>query len=37
MKDERLALVPKILETEKGEDLEDDRRNLAVLRRLAAE
>lgn len=36
MRDERLAMVPKILETPKGDDLEEDRVNLAVLRRLAA-
>ncbi len=36
MKDSRLALVPKILETPKGDDLEEDRVNLALLRKLAA-
>ena len=36
MQDERLVHVPKILETPKGEDLEDDRINLALLRRLAS-
>jgi deoxyribonuclease-4 len=35
MKDERLAQIPKILETPKGEDLKEDRMNLALLRRLA--
>jgi deoxyribonuclease IV len=35
MKDERFAGIPKILETPKGEDLKEDRMNLAVLRRLA--
>ena len=35
MRDERLVNVPKILETPKDDDLEDDRINLAVLRRLA--
>jgi deoxyribonuclease-4 len=35
MKDERFAGIPKILETPKGEDLKEDRMNLALLRRLA--
>ncbi|HEY6191424.1 MAG TPA: deoxyribonuclease IV [Bacteroidota bacterium] len=35
MKDERLAQIPKILETPKGEDLKEDRMNLALLRKLA--
>lgn len=35
MMDERFARIPKILETPKGEDLKEDRMNLAVLRRLA--
>src|SRR2546421_7106407 len=35
MKDDRLLKVPKILETPKGEDLKEDRMNLALLRRLA--
>jgi endonuclease IV len=36
MGDPRLAAVPKYLETPKDEDtLEQDRKNLAVLRRLA--
>jgi endonuclease IV len=36
MNDPRLAGIPKFLETPKDEDtLEQDRRNLAVLRRLA--
>jgi len=35
MKDDRLLKVPKILETPKGEDLREDRMNLALLRRLA--
>jgi deoxyribonuclease-4 len=35
MQDERLANVPKILETPKGEDLAEDKMNLKVLRRLA--
>jgi deoxyribonuclease-4 len=33
--DERLKDIPKILETPKGEDLEEDRMNLKVLRELA--
>ena len=36
MQDERLAGIPKILETPKGEDLREDRINLATLRRLAS-
>ena len=36
MQDARLAGIPKILETPKGEDGEFDRMNLATLRRLAA-
>lgn len=36
MQDERLESVPKILETPKGKDLKEDRRNLRTLRRLAA-
>jgi deoxyribonuclease-4 len=35
MRDERLRNIPKVLETHKGPDLEDDRQNLARLRRLA--
>ena len=35
MKDERFAKIPKILETPKGEDLKEDKVNLAVLRKLA--
>jgi deoxyribonuclease-4 len=35
MRDGRMAEIPKILETPKGEDLKEDRMNLAVLRRLA--
>ncbi len=35
MQDDRLANIPKILETPKGEDLREDRMNLALLRRLA--
>ncbi len=35
MRDERLAGVPKILETPKGEDLREDRMNLNLLRKLA--
>ncbi len=35
MRDERFISIPKILETPKGEDLEEDRMNLATLRRLA--
>jgi deoxyribonuclease-4 len=34
--DRRFALIPKILETPKGPDLEEDRMNLATLRSLAA-
>ncbi len=34
--DERLAHVPKILETPKGKELKEDRRNLRVLRSLVA-
>ncbi len=34
MRDRRFARIPKILETPKGKDLEFDRMNLAVLRRL---
>lgn len=37
MQDARVAGIPKILETPKGEDGESDRMNLATLRRLAAE
>lgn len=37
MNDKRLADVPKILETPKEKDLEDDRINLALLRQLADE
>lgn len=35
MRAPRLAAIPRVLETPKGEDLEEDRRNLATLRRLA--
>jgi len=34
VRDERLRHVPKILETPKGEDLSEDRKNLALLRKL---
>jgi len=37
MRDERFAAVAKIIETPPGEDHADDRRNLALLRRLAGE
>jgi len=37
MQDARFAAIPKILETPKGENNEDDLRNLALLRRLAGE
>lgn len=36
MQDSRLAAIPKILETPKGEDLKEDKMNLSVLRKLAA-
>jgi len=35
MRDDRLRDIPKVLETHKGPDLEDDRQNLALLRELA--
>lgn len=35
MQDPRLRMIPKILETPKGNDLKEDRMNLAKLRRLA--
>lgn len=35
MQDSRLIHIPKILETQKSEDLEEDRMNLSVLKRLA--
>jgi deoxyribonuclease-4 len=35
MQDERLHHIPKILETPKGEDLKEDKINLAVLRKLS--
>lgn len=35
MQDPRILSIPRILETPKGEDLEEDRVNLATLRRLA--
>ncbi len=35
MQDERFAAIPKLLETPKGDDYEDDKRNLALLRKLA--
>jgi deoxyribonuclease-4 len=35
LRDERLRVVPMILETPKGDDLAEDRMNLATLRRLA--
>jgi deoxyribonuclease-4 len=35
MQDPRLTAIPKVLETHKDPDLEDDRRNLALLRELA--
>ena len=34
MQDERLQYIPKILETPKGEDLKEDKMNLALLRKL---
>lgn len=34
MNDHRLAALPKILETEKGEDMHEDVENMAVLRSL---
>jgi deoxyribonuclease IV len=37
MQDSRFATVPKILETPKGEDLKEDKMNLAVLRKLVRE
>lgn len=37
MRDARVAQVPKLLETPKGKDYQDDLRNLALLRRLAGE
>ncbi|MDI6802637.1 MAG: deoxyribonuclease IV [Bacteroidota bacterium] len=37
MQDKRLAKIPKILETPKGGEMEEDRINLAVLRKLAKE
>jgi deoxyribonuclease-4 len=36
MRDARLVNIPKILETPKGEDLQEDRMNLAMLKNLAA-
>ncbi len=36
MTDRRLKKIPKILETPKGDDMAEDRMNLAVLRKLAA-
>ncbi len=35
MRDQRLKDIPKVLETRKGPELEEDRRNLALLRQLA--
>jgi deoxyribonuclease IV len=35
MKDNRIAHIPKILETQKSEDLHEDKRNIGILRRLA--
>ncbi|MFQ5740150.1 MAG: deoxyribonuclease IV [Acidobacteriota bacterium] len=35
LQDDRFSAIPKILETPKGRDLKEDRRNLRVLRRLA--
>jgi len=35
MQDERFRTIPKLLETPKGEDYDDDLRNLALLRKLA--
>ena len=37
MQDERLVHIPKILETPKSEDLEEDRMNLSLLKKLALE
>lgn len=37
MQDKRLTKIPKILETPKGAEMEEDRMNLAVLRKLARE
>lgn len=37
MNDERLTHIPKILETPKGEDLKEDKMNLAILRKLVAD
>ena len=37
MRDHRLELIPKILETPKGENLREDRINLKLLRRLSAQ
>ncbi len=37
MQDDRLAKIPKILETPKGTELKEDKMNLAVLRKLARE
>jgi deoxyribonuclease-4 len=36
LQDKRILHVPRILETPKGEDLAEDKENLATLRRLAA-
>lgn len=36
MQDERFSAIPKLLETPKGDDYADDKRNLALLRKLAA-
>ena len=36
MQEPRIRSIPRILETPKGEDLKEDRQNLATLRRLAA-
>ncbi len=37
MQDERLTHIPKILETPKGEDLQEDKMNLKLLRKLASQ
>jgi len=37
MQDDRLTGIPKVLETHKGPELEEDRRNLDLLRQLASE
>jgi len=37
MRDSRFKSIPKILETPKGEDLKEDKMNLAMLRKLGGE